>query len=107
MGYYSKVVIGFSEEAYQKFQKALIDAKKNKKYMWDDISYLMKRAKKMKMHGTNTYFYQWERIWNSNEFREVRWMENFLSSLSPDEFRFIRIEEEKGVLGQYIMMMPV
>ena len=96
MGYYSKVVIGLSEEANQKFQKELeiLKADEKQKYLADKVEKLLSFAEKKRYNAA--YIYQWDWIKWYSGFREVEWIEDFINPLDLEEFRFLRIGEENG-----------
>ena len=96
MGYYSKVVIGLSEEANQKFQKKLeiLKADEKQKDLAEKVEELLSFAEK-KRYNT-AYIYQWDWMKWYDQFPEVKWIEDFINPLDLEEFRFLRIGEENG-----------
>ena len=102
MGYYSKVVIGLSEEANQFLQKELdiLKADGMKKDVWEEVEHLF-NVRFQKGRYNKAYIYRMDWVKWYKTFSEVNWIENFLSSLDLEEFRFLRIGEDSGDVEFY------
>ena len=102
MGYYSKVVIGFSEEANQKFQKELDILKVDEKLkdLYQKVKDLLERhAEKSRYNAA--YIYEWDGIKWEDQFPEIEWIQNFINSLEMEDFKFLRIGEDVGDIEFY------
>ena len=91
MGYYSEVALVLAPSAVNKLKQAVakVDEKSEK------LNFVNYPDKHLTDYDGNELYY-WESVKWYEDFPETQFMEEFMDSLDPEEYRFLRVGESEG-----------
>lgn len=95
MGYYSDVGLCLTAKGKQALNAALADAEKNNVY-FEEINNLLKYVEIHTDSKTGTVGYRWASTKWYEDFGEVAFIENFLSTLDKSDYLFLRVGDDSA-----------